>query len=174
VAHTLLAVPVPEADALVRRLTSEWEPSYDLGTDGDVMAHVTVLGPFADLADLPSLEPTLLDALTDVEPFAFRLDAVDVFPGQVVVLKPAPAAPFIELTARLFERFPGHPPYGGRFAEVIPHLTVGPIWSDAMERSLRVAAEAVVPLPCVADEVRLIHNDDRSFRTVARYALGSA
>jgi 2'-5' RNA ligase len=173
--HSLLAVPVPEADGLVRRLTAEWEPAYDLGSpDDDVHAHVTVLGPFVPLERLPDVDAAVREVLAGVEPFTFVLDEVDRFDGVVVFLRPNPAAPFEELTRRLHERFPEHPPYGGRFAEVVPHLTVGPIRSPEMERALTDAATAVVPLACEATEVRLIWNDDRSFRTVARYALGSA
>ena len=172
-AHSLLAVPVPAADPLIRSLTAHWEPTYDLGAGDDVLAHVTVLGPFVALERVPDVEATLRDVLADVEPFAFVLDEVARFEGVVVYLRPRPAEAFVELTARLHERFPQCPPYGGKFADVVPHVTVGPIRSAAMERTLVEAAEAAIPIEATADEVRLIWNDDRSFRTVARYPLGS-
>ena len=172
--HSLLAVPVPAADPLVRSLTSHWEPAYDLGSGDDVLAHVTVLGPFVELEQVAEVEPVVRAVVAEVAPFDFVLDEVGRFDGVVVFLRPRPAARFVELTARLHERVPDHPPYGGAFDEVIPHATVGPIRSPAMERVLVEAAEAAIPIAAHADEVRLIWNDDRSFRTVARYPLGRA
>jgi hypothetical protein len=174
VAHTLLAVPVPAADPLVRELTARWEPTYDLGTDADVMAHVTVLGPFVAVDRVAAIDALVREVVGAASPFEFVLAAVGRFAGDVVYLRPEPAAPFLALTAELHRRFPDHPPYGGRFSDVQPHLTVGPIGSADMERDLVAAAEAVVPLRCVADEVRLILNDHASFRTLARYPLGNS
>ena len=44
--------------------------------------------------------------------------------GGTVYLAPSPAAPFRQLTHELFRRFPEHPPYGGAFDDVVPHLSV--------------------------------------------------
>lgn len=173
--HTLLAVPVPAADALVRSLTAQWERSYDLGGPGDVHAHVTVLGPFVapDAVD-DELHAALRSFFAGVSPFPFRLEEVRVFRDDVAYLEPEPAERFTELTSAVVGAFPGYPPYGGRFASVVPHLTIGPIWSPEMKRALIAAGEAFVPVDTVADEVRLIVNDDTSFRTVARYPFGRA
>ncbi len=40
-------------------------------------------------------------------------------PG-VVYLDPEPSTPFSRLTEAVVARYPGHQPYGGAFAEVIP------------------------------------------------------
>jgi 2'-5' RNA ligase len=174
-AHTLLAIPVPAAEALVRGLAAQWERTYDLGGPEDVHAHVTVLGPFvAPEAVDDQLHGALRSFFAGVSPFAFRLEEVRVFTDDVVYLAPEPAERFTELTAAVVAAFPGYPPYGGRFASVVPHLTIGPIWSPEMKRALIAAGEAFVPVETVADEVRLIVNDDSSFRTVARYPFGRA
>ena len=49
----------------------------------------------------------------------------------MVYLAPEPAAPFVALTEAVGAEFPGFPPYGGAFDEVVPHLTI----SEANEPS---------------------------------------
>ncbi len=171
--HTLLAVPVPSADPLVRRLTAKWEPSYALGGVDDVHAHVTVLGPFVPVEAVDEqLDATLREVYEATSPFDFRLEEVRVFSGSVVYLAPEPADRFAQLTADAVKAFPGYPPYGGKFDAVVPHMTLGPIWSPEMERALVAAGIAAVPIDATANEVRLILNDDRSFHTIGRYPFG--
>jgi 2'-5' RNA ligase len=173
VSHTLLAVPVPVADSLVRQLTARWEPSYRLGDAEDIQAHVTVLGPFIPCEEVDGQLHARLQALyAGVAPFSFRLTEVRVFSDTVVYLAPEPQDRFEELTARTVDAFPAYPPYGGKFDAVVPHMTLGPIWSPAMERELFEAGSAAIPIADVATEVRLILNDDKSFATIGRYALG--
>lgn len=86
--------------------------------------HVTILDPF-----VPSyaIDDDVLDGIRAVlsafEPFAYELVRVDRFPG-VVYLAPEPAEPFVAMTEALWRRFPEHPPYGGAFDEIVPHVTV--------------------------------------------------
>jgi 2'-5' RNA ligase len=124
-AHSLLTVPVPELDPVVRprlRLRSPDEVPED---DDDTVAHVTLLGPFADRADLTTgVIDELRRFFADVTPFSFQLTGVSRFPGGTVYLAPSPAAPFRQLTHELERRFPEHPPYAGAFDEVVPHLSV--------------------------------------------------
>jgi hypothetical protein len=86
--------------------------------------HITVLAPFIPPPGLTGEVETVLGQLfTRVQPFGFRLARVARWP-LVVYLDPEPADPFRALTAAVLARFPDHPPYGGAFEEVIPHLTV--------------------------------------------------
>jgi 2'-5' RNA ligase len=110
VVHTLLAVPVPAADPLVRQLTTKWEPSYQLGDAEDIQAHVTVLGPFIPFEEVDEqLHATLRALYAATAPFGFRLAEVRVFSETVVYLAPEPADAFQELTARTVEAFPSYP-----------------------------------------------------------------
>lgn len=59
-------------------------------------------------------------------------------------LAPEPAAPFAALTAAVHAAFPQYPPFGGAFAEVIPHLTVGDR-PEGGPRALRAAEAEVLP-----------------------------
>jgi hypothetical protein len=43
----------------------------------------------------------------------------------VLWLAPRGPSPFSALTRRVYQPFPGFPPFGGQFDEIIPHLTIG-------------------------------------------------
>ena len=77
------------------------------------------------------------------QPFDVRFERVDRFPG-VVYVPPQPGDPFIRLTDAFVARFPAFPPYGGAFAEVIPHLTIAESADAPFDE---IAAAAVRALP---------------------------
>jgi len=106
-------------------------------------------------------------------PFPYRLTEVRSFPGNVVYLAPDEPGRFQRLTESTCDRFPGYPPYGGKYSGITPHMTVGKIRSDEVEAALRLAGQQAVPLLCHARGVRLILNDGRSFRTMERFSLGT-
>jgi len=105
--HSVLVVPVPEAESIVRR------------------AHVTLLSPFAakeELTDgvLGELEQFFADCL----PWSFRLAEVAVFPSGTTYLSPDPVASFRSVTHALTRHFREFPSHDGQFGDVIPHLSV--------------------------------------------------
>ena len=58
---------------------------------------------------------------------------------RVLCLRPEPDEPFRAMTAALVAAFPEHPPYGGKYADPIPHATVAigeDAVLDAIEREL--------------------------------------
>jgi 2'-5' RNA ligase len=112
--------------------------------------------------------------LEHVPQFPFRLTRLARFPEGATYLAPEPAAPFVDLTTAITERFPSYLPYGGAHAEVIPHLTVAQS-PDAPADEL-AEIERHLPIRCVARETWLmVEDDDRRWRTRARFALaGSA
>ena len=55
--------------------------------------------------------------------FDLQLSEARRFPG-VLYLAPEPAAALRALTDAVVSTWPEAPPYGGRFADVVPHLTV--------------------------------------------------
>jgi 2'-5' RNA ligase len=172
--QSALLVPVPEAEALV----SEWRQRYDSTAAKGIPAHITVLAPFVppDVLD-QAIEDRLRTLFSAVEPVVFRLARPERFPG-VLYLAPEPAAPFAAITRAVHTEWPEHPPYGGAFEDVIPHLTVvdcgesgacedpGAVM-DAVERAI----VGRVPIHARADEVWLmVGNGTWSLRT--RYRLG--
>jgi 2'-5' RNA ligase superfamily protein len=132
-------------------------------------AHVTILYPFlSPNAIARSVERDLELALAPFPPFRFRLVRVERFPG-VLYLEPDPAHQFVELTSAVHARWPNHPPYGGAFADVIPHLTVvqgrePPELAHELEKALPIEAEA--------SEVCLMAQRGRKWSLVRRFPLG--
>jgi 2'-5' RNA ligase len=123
-----MATTEPESAIVVRigvprpleRLRRGWDHAARLG----VPAHVTIIYPFLPATALtPPIRRQLAVIAAAHPPFDVEFAAVGRFPG-VVYADPSPAAPFLALTDAVVERFPDHLPYGGAFAEVIPHLTV--------------------------------------------------
>ncbi|MDX6480226.1 MAG: hypothetical protein QOG85_736 [Gaiellaceae bacterium] len=82
-----------------------------------VPPHVTVLIP------APPEPAVAADALAGCESFEVTFPRLGRFPN-TLWLAPEPADPFVAMTDALIECFPGHPPYGGAFDGVTPHLTV--------------------------------------------------
>jgi hypothetical protein len=134
--ETALVLTVPEAEPHVQRCRTMHDPVALRG----MPAHITLVYPFLPVTRLTA---EALSAVAEIfataSAFDGRLASCRRFPG-VSYLAPEPVAPFVELVERLVARFPEAPPYGGRFAEVIPHLTIGHAVEagifDAIEREL--------------------------------------
>lgn len=121
--HTVIAFPVPELDGWVRERTEHYDASFVSTDPAFVHAHITVLGPWV-------CDPTTVDldrvaeVVDEIEPFDVTLGAVHAFPDGLIHLRPVPEDPIRDLTARLWEAFPEHPPYAGAYSDPTPHLTL--------------------------------------------------
>lgn len=144
---------MPEAEPAVGAIRLARDPSAALG----VPAHITILFPF--LAPDQVDEAALREVFARFPAFDFALDRVEQFENGVVWLRPAPQWRFADLTAAVWQRWPGTPPYEGAFDEVIPHLTVS-------ETPLDV--DLGLPIAARAREVVLIEEDEPSGRWNAR------
>jgi 2'-5' RNA ligase len=148
-----LIVEVPEAEAAVARLRERLDASASLG----VPAHFTVLFPFMlpEAIGLPVLgQLERLFAL--VGGFRFQLARTAWFGDEVLWLAPRDPAPFRALTDRVYEAFPAFPPFGGRYSDVVPHLTVG---QGHLVADMRAAEESVrehLPIEARAAAVTLM------------------
>lgn len=163
-----LLVPVPAAEPLVHEHRARWDPPAAFG----VPAHVTVLYPFAppDAVDETVLRD-VADTLEACSPFGFTLAHVERFEDDVLYLAPEPADPFVALTDAIAARFPAYPPYAGRFAEVIPHLTVADTASGP-PASLAAELRAGLPVAARAAEVWLMEEArDGTWSTRAVFPL---
>ncbi|MGW4410168.1 2'-5' RNA ligase family protein [Nonomuraea sp. NPDC004702] len=162
---TALVAAIPEAEPLV----GPWRSRLDAAAADGVPAHVTILYPFLDR---DRLDEGALDRLIGAHPaFDVRFAGCGRFPG-VLYLSPDPERPFRELTEAVAARWPEAPPYGGRFASIVPHLTV----ADQQEPELldHVEAELAAGLPLAARvrEVRLLVSDGRRWHADRTFALG--
>jgi hypothetical protein len=85
-----------------------------------------VLYPFVPPAAItPSVLDTLAGAVASVSAFGCEFGDTAWFGEDVLWLAPRPSAPFRALTRAVCAAFPGYRPYGGAYADSVPHLTVG-------------------------------------------------
>jgi hypothetical protein len=171
--ESALVLLVPEAEALVKPFRDRHDPAAAAG----MPAHITLLYPFRPPDEISA---TALDGLrqcfASFAPFGFALAATRRFkaPDAVLYLAPEPAGPFRALTFAIWQRHPETPPYGGRHADVVPHLSVAHVADqaelDAIARRFAPAAAAVLPIRAMATEVALM--DTRSGRWQIRTIFG--
>jgi 2'-5' RNA ligase len=113
-------VSVPAVEPLV----SGWRERFDSSAAQGMPAHITVLYPFLDDGRLTSSVLAKLAGLCAQSPVLdVEFRRIGRFPA-VLYLDPEPAEGLRWLTANLAEQWPEAPPYGGRFDEAIPHLTI--------------------------------------------------
>jgi 2'-5' RNA ligase len=135
-----LIVPVPEAEPIVQA----WRARYDKVALQGVPAHITLLYPFVSADDVDAEARAFLTELFASTPsIRARLVSVGRFPG-VVYLVPEPTSWFVDLTRTLSARF-GLLPYGGVYADTVPHLTVAHQPDAAVLDE--VAAQVALSLP---------------------------
>jgi 2'-5' RNA ligase len=174
--QTALVIPVPEAESLVSAWRNQFDPAAAVGTP----AHITILFPFlAEAHANPAVLAELGAILARHPAFDLRLTECRRFPG-VLYLAPEPDVPFRALTADVAARWPEAPPYGGQFAEVIPHLTVaGPLRAvDEQEPRIlgRIEADLTprLPIKAHAAAVVLLAYDGQCWRQTASFPLAAS
>lgn len=120
--QSALVILVPEADPLIGAFRDYFDPSAALG----VPAHVTLLYSFVEPAKIDAKTvDTLARCFAAFAPFDFALTALHRLLPETLCLSPEPAAKFRGLTKAIWKLFPDHPPYGGKWPEIVPHLTLG-------------------------------------------------
>jgi 2'-5' RNA ligase len=161
----IVRVPVPRP---LEQLRKRWDRAARLG----VPAHVTVLYPFVDPAELTrDIRRELTSVAARHEPFRVRFERVGRWPA-VVFLAPEPAEPLARLTHELAQRFPDYPPYGGAFDEVVPHLTVTEN-ADAPLEAIAEEAHEVLPFEhAITSLAVLVETPDGRWHGHWRLALG--
>jgi 2'-5' RNA ligase len=167
--ETALIVRAPETEPAV----GAWRERFDPSTPAGIPAHLTVLHPF-----LPEerLNDRTLRQLARVlgrhEAFDVSLDATGRFPG-VLYLAPSPARELQALTRSVAARWPEVPPYGGRFAEVIPHLTVAQSDDAAAIAAIESALLRLLPITVRVSTVELLVCDGVRWQPRAAFRLGA-
>jgi hypothetical protein len=158
VSRFALVVPfeglAPIVDDL-RERTCESKPSHGMPP------HVTLLVP------APRDVAAIAEVLFAFAAFEVVFARLERFPG-TQWLAPEPAQPFARMIAALVERFPGYPPYGGSFTEIVPHLTVAQADFEAAAATL----EMWLPLSTRADRAVLLERAQaQHWREVATFDL---
>ena len=171
----MLQVPVPELEPFVLARTRHYDTDYVSADPTFGHAHITALAPFL-MGE--SLTPAALDRVAEIASataaFEFRLQTVDTFPDGIVHLLPEPAAPFAELTSRLWQAFPQCPPYAGRVAAPVPHLTLDALSDTVTAESTRRLVAPHVPASCRAERLDLTGYEPGRCRVLRSFPLGSA
>jgi len=132
-----IVIPFPEVNDVV----DDWRRLLDPGQVRGIPAHVTVLFPFIRPIDLSAEVLNVLEAhFSRASTFNVVFDSTAWFEDRVVYLEPQPGHQFRTMTKQLLEAFPSCLPYGGKFADPIPHLTLG----DGAPRASLLKAEVAV------------------------------
>ncbi|WUD77255.1 2'-5' RNA ligase family protein [Streptomyces sp. NBC_00510] len=165
--ETALIVKVPEAEPVV----GSWRERFDASVGAGVPAHVSVLYPFLSQDRVGDQVLGVLGELFGSHSaFDLHFRRCGHFPG-VLYLAPESDDQFRALTLAVANRWPEAPPYGGRFAEVIPHLTV----AHGQEASVLDAVEADLagrlPVTTHVSSVQLLVFDGIVWRERADFAL---
>jgi len=173
--ESALVLLVSEAEALVGPFRERHDPAAAAG----MPAHITLLYPFKppDQIDATVLAG-LRQCFAAFAQFPFALAEVRRFeaPNAVLWLAPEPAEAFRALTLAIWQRWPELPPYGGRYAEIIPHLTVAQVQDrqlDSIATCFAPKAAAMLPIRGMAAEVALMDTRSGRWRIRTTFRLGS-
>jgi 2'-5' RNA ligase len=167
-----LMIVVPEAEGLVKPFREKYDPSAAVG----VPAHITLLYPFKSPTEINAI---VLDNLNKCfarfPPFAFSLAETRRFGVQTLYLAPEPDEPFRQLTMAIWACHPETPPYGGRYSDVVPHLSVADQCRNERQLeciAVEFAAASLGELPIGARAAEVTLMDTTSGRWEIRSKLG--
>jgi hypothetical protein len=166
---TALIVRVPAADDAV----SSWRLAHDSSASLGVPAHVTVLFPWKPNKTITDADlAALRDLCGSFTPFDAEFVAVEDS-GDVVWMRPRPEDPFRLLTAAIWEQWPEHPPYEGRFDDLIPHLTIADGDVVGLLEPIEESVGPHLPITTRVTELELIAFEDERWGVREVFALGS-
>ncbi|MFJ9245439.1 2'-5' RNA ligase family protein [Streptomyces sp. NPDC101776] len=86
-------------------------------------------------------------------------------------LVPEPDLPFRRLTQAIVDRWPQAPPFGGRFDEVVPHLTIAQGQDDAVLKEAEADLRGRLPVTGRVSSVDLMVHDGKGWQQRASFAL---
>ena len=109
------------------------------------------------------------------QPFQFSLAVTRHFPG-VLYFVPQPDEPFRRLTYAIWECYPETPPYGGRYPDVVLHLSVADQLADEqldhIAAELKQASKGKLPISAMASEIALLDTKSGHWQVRAMLKLG--
>ena len=169
--ESTLIVMIPEADGLVEGFRAKYDPSAAAG----VAAHVTILYPFKAPPQLTSdAVQSLGDLFAALPSFDVSFEQIKRFPG-ALYLAPTPDEPFRNLTRQVVQRFPENPPYGGKFSDIVPHLTIADLGDSEMLGEIAAqfesSAKGRLPIYSKVTEVTLMDNRSGGWQIQYRFPL---
>ena len=171
--ESALVLLVPEAEHLVKSFRDRYDPSAAAG----VPAHITLLYPFKppDTVDEAVLA-WLHRCFQRFTPFRFTLAPIRRFIDGVLYLAPEPDEPFRQLVLAIWDQYPETPPYGGKWPDIVPHLSVA--WVKDEQQLNRIAddfakaSQGKLPIPATAAQVALMEKRSGHWFIRAAFKLG--
>jgi hypothetical protein len=168
-----LVALVPEAESLVRPFRDRYDPSAATG----MPAHITLLYPFKPPDEVDEIVlDNLRHCFTRFAPIRFSLSAIRRFPAEVLYLAPEPDEPFRQLTLAIWDLYPKTPPYGGKWPDIIPHLSVAWLTDeqqlDGITNNFVEASQEKLPIRATTSEVALMDNRSGRWQMRAMFSLG--
>ncbi len=168
--ETALICRVPEAERYIARYRDRYDPS----ARRNVPAHVTILYPFMPPEHIDDEVLDTLRGIAHAVPcFDYRLAQTRRFPV-ALYLAPEPDDSFAALTAAVFQAFPEYPPFDGKFATVVPHVTVAH-GDEALLCEIEVELRVALPAsgaPARCSELVLIENSSGRWEQMRAFPLG--
>lgn len=170
--ESALVILVPEAEASVGRLRRRYDPSAAVG----MPAHITLNYPFlpGEAVDAATIDQ-LRVLFSGFPPLRYTLVEVRKF-YDTVYLAPEPSEPFMNLIQAVVAQYPESPPYGGMFAEVVPHLSLAQSENAAelelVLRELAPGSDGRLPIEAAANEVWLMDNRKGRWEKRRAFTLG--
>lgn len=150
--ESALLLRCPAAEAAVGGARARLDRSAAVG----VPAHVTVTYPFRPPAEVTADDHRRLAHVLAQHPSFTLTGARTAWFGDTVVFVELEAAAAVRaLTEAVTAAFPEFPPYGGAFAEVVPHLTIGDHHDVAALRAAERDVLARLPFTQAVVEVEL-------------------
>ncbi len=170
--ESALMVLVPEAEPLVKPFRDRYDPSAAAG----VPAHITLLYPFKHPDEVDQMVLDDLSRCFDrCASFGFSLPSIRRFPDAVLYLAPEPDEPFRQLTLAIWDRYPETPPYGGKWPDIVPHLSVAWVKDeqqlDGIADDFAQASQGRLPICATAGEVVLMEKRSGLWLIRATFAL---
>ena len=171
--ESALVILVPEAEALVKPFRDKYDPLAAKG----MVSHVTLLYPFKAPDEISIAVTHRLQSLFAALPrFTLSFAEIRRFPG-VLYLAPTPESPVKALAQAIAREFPDARPYGGAFAEIIPHLTVVQVADeqqlDAIAAEFSQAAQKIFPIEARVTEVALMDDGQGTWQVRGRFGLAN-
>ena len=171
--HTVLAVPVPALDEVVRERTADYDASFVSADPDFAHAHITLLAPWAEHPTAGDLA-RVAHIAEMAGPAEVTLSRIGEFSNGVIYLHPEPDGHLRELASRLAAAFPQFPPYQGQYDEVVPHLTLDRRTTAVTPATVRASVGHLLPVTVVIDRIELQWWANHACRRLHTWPLGQA
>lgn len=165
--ETALIIKVPEAEPVV----GGWREQFDSSAAVGIPAHVTVLYPFLHHDRISGQVLGELGELFGAHgAFDVGFEGCGRFPG-VLYLAPVQEDRLRALTLAVADRWPEAPPFQGRFADIVPHLTVAYGEESSVFDEIEADLSGRLPVTARVGSVHLLVYDGTTWHERAEFAL---